>query len=148
VLDDKHCTFWAWFSVNPAVLVWSWKELLQDLEKEDLQGFPNEKIIMCKFLDMVCAMRSSKNVSEDNVETCLQSDTVELGLKHTDRYGHCHCYSVSLTAEPCSVLTLLNYMVYTGFKYSDSITARKICIAVRSPNSSKNQATITHCFSK
>jgi hypothetical protein len=36
--------------MNLLMLVWSWRELLPDLEENDLQGFPNEEISKPKFL--------------------------------------------------------------------------------------------------
>jgi hypothetical protein len=33
-----------------------------------LQGFPNEEIRKSEILDMVCAMRSFKNINEDDIE--------------------------------------------------------------------------------
>jgi hypothetical protein len=33
-----------------------------------MQGFPNEEISKSEILDIVCAMRSSENLNEDNVE--------------------------------------------------------------------------------
>jgi hypothetical protein len=44
--------------------------------------FPYEEISKPKILDMLCAMRSSENVSEDNIEEWLQSDACELSLQH------------------------------------------------------------------
>jgi hypothetical protein len=48
-----------------------------------LQVFLNEEISKYEILDMVCAMRSFKNVNEDNKEW-LESDVCELGFHHTD----------------------------------------------------------------
>jgi hypothetical protein len=45
-----------------------------------LQGFPNEEI-KSEILDMVCTMRSSENLNEDNVEE-WPSDTCELCFRH------------------------------------------------------------------
>jgi hypothetical protein len=72
---------WAWSSVNPVILVRLWRKLLPDLEKDDLQGFPNEEISKSKILVKVCAIRNFVNVNKDN-EEWLQSDVCELGIQH------------------------------------------------------------------
>jgi hypothetical protein len=43
VLDALHGVSQAWSSVNPVMLVSSWRKLLPYLEEYDLQGFPNEE---------------------------------------------------------------------------------------------------------
>jgi hypothetical protein len=60
VLLAIYSVSWAWSSVNPEMLVQSWKKLLPDLEEDYLQGFPNEEI-KSEILDMVCDMRSFEN---------------------------------------------------------------------------------------
>jgi hypothetical protein len=57
---------WNISGMNPLTLVQSWRKLLQDIEDDDLQSFPNEEISKSEILDMVCAMRSLENI---NVET-------------------------------------------------------------------------------
>jgi hypothetical protein len=47
-----------------------------------LQGFSSKEISKFEILDMVYAMRSCKNINEDNAEEWLQSDVCELGLQH------------------------------------------------------------------
>jgi hypothetical protein len=78
VLDTINSVSRAWSSVN---LVRSRRELLPDLEDDDFQGFPNEKISTSKIVDMVCAMRNFENTDEDNVEELLQSDACEVSSK-------------------------------------------------------------------
>jgi hypothetical protein len=51
--------------VNPVTLVRSWRKLLPDVEKGDLQDFPNEEISKSKSLDMVYAMRNFENINEE-----------------------------------------------------------------------------------
>jgi hypothetical protein len=46
-----------------------------------LQGFPNEEVSQTEVLDMVHAVRSSENVTEDNIEEWLQTDACELGFQ-------------------------------------------------------------------
>jgi hypothetical protein len=85
MLDAIYGISWAWFSVNPVMLVRSWRELFPDLEDDDLQGFPNEEIRKSKILDM-CTMRSFENFNEE----WLESDACEVGFQHlTDK--HCQC---------------------------------------------------------
>jgi hypothetical protein len=64
------------------MLVRSWRKLLPDLKKVDLQGFPNEEISKSEIFDMVYAMRSFGNINKDNVKKLLQSDVCELGFQH------------------------------------------------------------------
>jgi uncharacterized protein YeeX (DUF496 family) len=61
--------------MNPEMLVQSWSKLLPDLE-DDLQGFLNEEISKSEILDILCAMRSYKNVDE-----WLQSDACDVGFQ-------------------------------------------------------------------
>jgi hypothetical protein len=49
VLDGKNSISWAWSSMNPVMLVQSWRKLLPDQESDDLQSFPNEEITSLKF---------------------------------------------------------------------------------------------------
>jgi hypothetical protein len=63
------------------MLVQLWRKLLPDLEENHLQGFPNEETSKSKILDMVCAMRSFKNV-EDNTEEQLQSEMCEFRFQY------------------------------------------------------------------
>jgi hypothetical protein len=42
----------AWSSMNPVMLVQSWRKLLPDLE-DDMHSFPNEEISKSEILDMV-----------------------------------------------------------------------------------------------
>jgi hypothetical protein len=56
----------AWSCVNPVTLVQSWKKRLPDL-KEDLQGFPNEKVNKSEIFDM-CAMRNFQSIDKDDVQ--------------------------------------------------------------------------------
>jgi hypothetical protein len=86
LLDAIYSVSWAWSSMNPVMLVRSWRKLLPDLEQhddeDDLQGFPNEEISKFEILYMVCAMRSFVNIDEGNFEEWLQSDACELGFQH------------------------------------------------------------------
>jgi hypothetical protein len=66
-----------------------WRKLVPNLEDDNLQGFPNEKISKSKIPDIVCTMISSENANKDN-EEWLQSDARELGFQH-ERHGHCSC---------------------------------------------------------
>jgi hypothetical protein len=68
VLDAINGVSWAWSSMNPVMLVRSWRKRLPDLEEDDLQGFPNEEIRKSEILDMVCAMRSFKNINEETMK--------------------------------------------------------------------------------
>jgi hypothetical protein len=52
-------------SVDPVMLVLSRRKLLPDLEEDDLQGFPNDRISKSNILDMVCAKRSFENINEE-----------------------------------------------------------------------------------
>jgi hypothetical protein len=60
VLDAIYSISRAWSSINPVMLVQSWGKLIPELEKDDLQGFPNKDMSKSNILDMVCAMRSLK----------------------------------------------------------------------------------------
>jgi hypothetical protein len=42
VLDAVYRVSRARYSVNPVMLVYSWRKLLPDLEKDDMQGFLNK----------------------------------------------------------------------------------------------------------
>jgi hypothetical protein len=67
-VDTIYGIFRAQSSINQIMLIRSWRKLLSDLKDYDLQGFPNEEISKSKILDMVCAMRSFKNVDKDNID--------------------------------------------------------------------------------
>jgi hypothetical protein len=77
VLDTVYGVSQAWSSVNPGMLVQSWMKLLPDLEKDDLQGFPNTEISKPEILNIVCAVRFY-NTNEDNAEELLYSDVCGL----------------------------------------------------------------------
>jgi hypothetical protein len=68
VLDPIYGVSWAWSSMNPVMLVQSWRKLLADLEEDDLHGFPNEEISKYKILDIVCAIRSSENINKETLK--------------------------------------------------------------------------------
>jgi hypothetical protein len=53
MLDALYGISWARSSVNPVMLVQSWKKLLPDLEDDDLQGVPNKEVSKSKILNMV-----------------------------------------------------------------------------------------------
>jgi hypothetical protein len=113
-------------------------------------------------------MRSFESVDEKNIEDWLQSDVCELGFQHltyTDIANTAAKQKVeedggneseeegeSVRVSHCMVLqcvdTLLDYMGHRGFEYSDITAVRKICTAVRSLNSSQEQATIRNYFFK
>jgi hypothetical protein len=65
VLDVIYGVSRASSSLNPVTLVRSWRKLLSDVDRDDLQGFPNEEISMSNILDMVCAVRSFENIDEE-----------------------------------------------------------------------------------
>jgi hypothetical protein len=65
-------------------------KLPSDLEEDDLQGFPNNEISKSEILDMMCAMKSSENNDEDNVEERLTSEACELGFLY-NKHRHCLC---------------------------------------------------------
>jgi hypothetical protein len=71
VLDAVYCITWVW-SVNPVMLVRLGRNLIPDLEEDNLQGFPNEEINKSEILDMVCAMRSFENIDKNNIEECYR----------------------------------------------------------------------------
>jgi hypothetical protein len=62
--------------MNSVMLIQSQKKLLPNLGEYYLQGFPNKEISMFKILYMVCAVRSSENADEGNIEEWLQGDLV------------------------------------------------------------------------
>lgn len=71
------------------MLVWSWGKLLQDLEAYDLQSFRNEEISKSKIRNILCAMRSFKNIGEDNSEEWWKSDVCEVSFQHmTDKVNN------------------------------------------------------------
>jgi hypothetical protein len=82
VLDAIDGVSRAWSSANPVTLVRSWRKLLQDVEDDNLQGFPDEEISKSEILDMVCVMKNFENIDKDNVEEWLQSDACERGFQH------------------------------------------------------------------
>jgi hypothetical protein len=59
---------WTWSSMNPVMLVPSWKKPVPNLEEDNLQHFPNKEISKSEILDMVCVMRSLKNGDKDNIK--------------------------------------------------------------------------------
>jgi hypothetical protein len=54
MLDVIYGVSQAWSSVNPVMLVQSWRKLLPDTEQDDLQGFPSKETSRCKVYDGVC----------------------------------------------------------------------------------------------
>jgi hypothetical protein len=62
VLDGIYSVSLAWSSMNPVMLVQSWRKLLPGREEDDLQGFTGEEISKPKIRGMVCAMRIFENV--------------------------------------------------------------------------------------
>jgi hypothetical protein len=49
-------------STNPLTLVQSWRKLLPDLKRDDMQGFLLKK---SEILDMVYAVRSFENIDKE-----------------------------------------------------------------------------------
>jgi hypothetical protein len=68
MLLDAIYGIYAWSSVNPVMLVLSWRKLVPDLEEGNLQHFPKEEISESEILDTVCAMRSFKNINKDSIK--------------------------------------------------------------------------------
>jgi hypothetical protein len=94
VLDAINGASQAWSSMNPGMLVRSWRKLLPDPDDDDLQGFPNEETSKSKILDILCAMRSFENINKKKkkVKELLQSDVCvkwASSTRQTDR--HCQC---------------------------------------------------------
>lgn len=70
-----------WSSINPVMLVWSWKKLLPDPEDNDLKGVCNTEINNSEILDMVCATRSFENTEYNNKEW-HKSDVCKVGFQN------------------------------------------------------------------
>jgi hypothetical protein len=51
--------------VNPAMLVWSWRKLLPDLDDDDMQGFPDKEISKSEIVDMVYTMTNFENINKE-----------------------------------------------------------------------------------
>jgi hypothetical protein len=57
VFDAIYGVSQAWSSMNPVMLIQSWRKRLPDLEEDDLHSFHNERITTYKILDIVCTVR-------------------------------------------------------------------------------------------
>jgi hypothetical protein len=61
-----------------------------------IYGLSGAEISKSEHPDMVCAMRSSENVDEDNVEEWIQSDACELGFQNMT---HTHAVNAATKQE-------------------------------------------------